>query len=676
MWYTNSYRRHLCDMHIDDWNEDFLSKFSPEEYFENLKKANIQSAMISFQSHVGLCTYPTKSGKMHNGFVGKEDAIKRLVEMCRENGITVIGYYSLDFNNWAHDEHPEWRMVDESGRSGREIGAVQELECAGKAPNRYGLCCPNNMEYRAFVAEQIKEIAEYFEFDGMFYDMTFWPQYCCCDACRERWAREVGGELPMVEDWNDPAWLLHTEKRRQWIGEFAQFAADEVRKWKPNVSVEHNVAYAGLPRAKRALAEEVLASTDYAGGDLYGDIYSCSFVCKFYRNVTNNQPFENMVSRCYPTLSSHTLTKSDDALTSAIMTTAAHHGATLFIDAIDPVGTLDSRVYDKLGKVFAEHKKYEKYFVGDLIEDIGLYYSLRSKFNSYDEKYCNHNAVVNTVRSMIKNNVLCGVTGSFHPLDGYQILMASELTEVDAKDYERIIEYVREGGQLYLSGSDCHSLLKEFFGATVTGRTKERKVYIAPNVKAKGSFDYFNEKYPMPFSGTAPIVEGIGEEKVIATVKLPYTHQETVKFASIHSNPPGYETEIPAMAVTEYGKGKVIWSSLPIEEIDRYDYPRVLLGLFDTFFVLEPTLKSDAPVDVEITGFKASDGIYVNAVLLNEEYKARRVETFTVSIRCDKIPKAVLHLPEEREMPFEYQNGYVTFEMTDLKIFDMYKIID
>lgn len=675
MWYTNSYRRHLLDMHIDDWDDEFLSEFSPEEYFENLKKANIQNAMIYFQSHVGLCNYPTKSGKMHNGFIGKEDAIKRLVEMCRANGITVTGYYSLIYNNWAHDVHPEWRMVDENGKSGREIGAVQELECAGKAPNRYGLCCPNNMEYREFVAEQIREMAEYFEFDGMFYDMTFWPQYCCCDACKERWAKEVGGELPMVEDWNDPAWLLHTEKRRQWMGEFAQFAADEIRKWKPNVSVEHNVAYAGLPRAKRGLAEEVLASTDYAGGDLYGDIYSHSFVCKFYRNVTNNQPFENMVARCYPTLSSHTLTKSDDALTSAIMTTAAHHGATLFIDAIDPVGTLDSRVYEKLGNVFANHKKYEKYFEGDLIEDIGLYYSLRSKFNAHDEKYCNHNAVVNTVKSMIKNHFSCGVTGSFHPFDEYQILMASELTEVDAKDYERIVEYVREGGQLYLSGDDCHGLLKEFFGATATGRTKERKVYIAPNAKAKGSFDYFNEKYPMPFDGTAPIVEGIDEEKVIATIKLPYTHQETVKFASIHSNPPGVSTEYPAMAVTEYGQGKVIWSSLPIEEIDRYDYPRVLLGLFDTFFVLEPTLKSDAAVDVEITGFKANDGIYVNTVLLNEEYKARRVETFAVSVGCDKMPKAVLHLPEENEIPFEYRDGYATFEIVNLKIFDMYKVI-
>ena len=56
MWYTNSYRRHLCDMHIDEWNDTFLSAFSPEEYFKNLEKAHIQNAMLYFQSHVGLCS--------------------------------------------------------------------------------------------------------------------------------------------------------------------------------------------------------------------------------------------------------------------------------------------------------------------------------------------------------------------------------------------------------------------------------------------------------------------------------------------------------------------------------------------------------------------------------------------------------------------------------------------
>ena len=95
MWYKNNFRRHLCYMHINDWNDAFLSEFSPENYVENLKKAKIQNAMLYFQSHVGLCNYPTNSGKMHNAFRGSEDAMKCVADMCHDEGIAVTGYYSL-----------------------------------------------------------------------------------------------------------------------------------------------------------------------------------------------------------------------------------------------------------------------------------------------------------------------------------------------------------------------------------------------------------------------------------------------------------------------------------------------------------------------------------------------------------------------------------------------------
>ena len=55
---------------------------------------------------------------------------------------------------------------------------------------RYGLCCPNNMEYRNFVREQMAEFCDYFDFEGIFLDMTFWPMVCYCDECRARWRKK------------------------------------------------------------------------------------------------------------------------------------------------------------------------------------------------------------------------------------------------------------------------------------------------------------------------------------------------------------------------------------------------------------------------------------------------------------------------------------------------------
>lgn len=560
MWYEKSFRRHLCDMHIADWNEEFLSKFSPEEYLENLKKAKVQNAMLYFQSHVGLCYYPTKSGKMHNAFRGREDSIKRLAKMCHENEISVTGYYSLIHNNWAYQTHPEWRIIPMKGQAdfGENTEPVKERIFASNKLYRHGLCCPNNPEYRKFLSEQIKEMCEYFEFEGMFFDMTFWPKTCQCEYCRTRYKEETGLDLPTKENWSDPLWVSHIAKRREWMGEFAQLITDELKSYAPHASVEHNVADAVLSNGINAQGEEVLNACDYVGGDLYISLYHQSFTCKFYRNITKNQPFEYMLSRCDPNLTKHTITKSEDALLSSVFLTSAHHGATMIIDAIDPIGTMDSRVYTCLGKVFDRTMPYEKYFSGEMIEDIGIYFTLHSKFNVHGEPYHNQRGTVNTTELFIKNNICCGITGGYYELKKYPVLIASCLTEEDKYDYTRLTEYVREGGQLYFSGGDCTGLIKEFFGAEIVGRTQEETVYIAPksNTDAAEAFGWFNEDYPLQIDGTAPIAEGIKEKCVLATLTLPYTSQDTVEFASMHSNPPGIKTKNPVIACADYGKGR------------------------------------------------------------------------------------------------------------------------
>ena len=173
-WYQTKFRRNLVDMHIEDWNEEFLSQFDPETYVENLKRGHINAPMLYLQSHVGLCYWPTRSGKMHNAFIGCEDKMKRVEQLCHQNGMAVIAYYSLIYNNWAHEKHPDWRIVDLAGRDTRSDGG------------RYGQCCPNNMEYRAFTETQIRELCEYFDFEGIFYDMLFWTKICVCPSCRAR----------------------------------------------------------------------------------------------------------------------------------------------------------------------------------------------------------------------------------------------------------------------------------------------------------------------------------------------------------------------------------------------------------------------------------------------------------------------------------------------------------
>lgn len=676
MWYENTWRRHLCDMHIDEWDEAFLSKFSPEEYVENLKRAKVQNAMLYFQSHVGLCYYPTKCGKMHRAFTGREDMMKRVEELCHEAGITVTGYYSLIYNNWAHDKYPKWRIVGPDGRSARENGIGNSLEFSAGRVSRYGTCCPNNMQYRAFVKEQIREMAAYFNFEGFFFDMLFWPEPCQCESCRQRWEKEVGGPMPDFWDVSSPGWLQYVEKRREWMGEFAQWAATELKKVAPHASVEQNLAGMVNYEAHRCSDERVNDACDYAGGDMYEGLYSQSFSCKLYRKLSKHQPFEYMFSRCEPNLGMHTTIKSEDFMTSSLFLTAAHHGATLVIDAINPIGTLDKRVYEQVGTVFEKQIPYEPYLTdGEMIEDIGVYYSLKNKQTDY-QAFCNHEGALATAETLVRNHVNYGVTGGYADISRYQTLILSCPNQCDKADFERICENVKNGGKLYFSGVESPELLQTFFGEECycEGYTKERITYITPNRKCPEAFEWFNEDYPLQFASKAPKIKGMKEQCVLATVTLPYTGQDGPKFASIHSNPPGIRTEYPSVARTSYGKGTVLWSACPVECCKTREYRRMFFRLLKYGLQQEQTIWTDAPQDVEILGFRTNKGFQINAVLLNEEDVARHVETFFVSVKCEKCPKQVVLMPKKENIAFKYENETVKFQVSHLPIFAMYEI--
>ncbi|MBQ8356488.1 MAG: alpha-L-fucosidase [Clostridia bacterium] len=679
MWYSNLYRRHLVDMHINDYDERFLSEFSPETYVAYLKKAKINYAMLYFQSHVGLCYYPTKTGVMHKAFVGREDAMKRLVDLCHKNGIRVIGYYSLIYNTVEHDRHPEWKLIKANGKSGRDkyeqASGEEQLAFASLKGGRYGHCCPNNEAYTRFVFAQIDEMLEYFGPDAMFFDMPFWPGTCYCEHCKKRYMAEVGTDIPVSPAPGSEAYLQLIDKKYEWMGQWIARVTAHVKSKAPDMPVEHNYASGIAGDSSNGCGQEVNLACDYSGGDLYGDIKKHSFSCKFFKNSTRNQPFEYMFSRCKPALRSHTLTKTLDQMKTSVALVMAHHGATLMIDAIDPVGTMDERVYERFGKVFDFQIPYEPYFRGDMVEDVGIYYGIRSKFDPTDEKRTAVTCGVGASNMLMRKHIPFGVTGYFHELGKYKAIIAPVLSEGEKRDHERILDYVREGGTLYLSGARNKALTEELTGARFAGMTEQNHLYMAPKDEYVSQFCGFNAKYPLPYDGIAPILEGADPATVIATLTFPYTGRYEMQFASIHSDPPGVPTDIPAIIVRKYGKGTVVWSALSLESGETEESGDILWSVLSAAGGLTaPSFKTTAPANVELTLFEDGDEKFLNAVVLCDDAATYPVAPFIVKVKVSTEPKAVELLPEGKPVPFTYRDGYVSFKARKLHIFDMYRI--
>lgn len=647
-------------MHINDDKDEYLSAFDAKSYYDCLQKAHIQSPMIYLQSHTGLCNYPTKVAKTHEKMLGENNGIKQLIEMCKAGGLKVVGYYSLIFNNVAADMHPEWEMRYPDGSTWRDKG------------QRYGLCCPNNTEYRAFVKENLKELADYFKgLDGIFYDMPYWEVPCGCEACKKRYKAETGRDLPEKDDLSDENMMLFVKKRQEWMVDFVKYVKETSESIMPNSTVEFNFAAVIGCDWLGGSTEGINAECEFTGGDLYGDLYSHSFTAKYYYGITKNQPFEYMTCRCNKKLREHTITKPQEMLDAEILLTCAHHGATLIIDAINPDGTLDERAYERVGKAFEKQIPYEKYMdKGEMYADVAVYFDSKTMFEAPCAGTYNKLCAVNAHKTLVENHIATAVVanGNMENLGKYKAIIAPCLQDFDNDEPLKLIEYVKNGGTLYLSGKSDSRLMKEFFGAEFTGYTfgdskfphiykgyDEVQAYIAPCADYKAVMAEFNEKYPLPIIYKLPIYKMQGDVK--AKIVLPYTDPDNNReYASIHSNPPSRLTEYPAICEISYGKGRVIWTAALIENDERTNFKVVFNNIVSKYVKPKYTIKSSKFIESVI--FEDGEKAYIDFVNLDPSF-----EKISREVVLEVGDKKVRSLPDE--CPITVKDGIARFDITD-----------
>ncbi len=677
-WYRHAYRRSVVDMHIMDWNDEFLSRLDPVEYVRLLKLSGAQSTVLYSQSHTGLTNFPTKVGRQHRGMVAK-DLLHQLIDECHKNQIGVQLYYSVVFDRWASDQHPGWR-----------IKAVDGKDAFGRA--RHGILCPNS-PYRDYVVAMAKEICAGYDFEGVRFDMTFWPDVCYCQYCQKRFADEVGGEIPRTINWEDAGWAAFQRKREEWLVEFARLLTTTVKKLKPRATVEHQASTYPL-NWKFGVMQELSRTNDFLQGDFYGGALQGSFVRKLLYNLTENLPF-GFETSAMVALQHHTAKKSADLLRAKAYAGLADGGAFIFIDGIDPAGTLNESTYQRMGEIFSETRQYEKYLGGKPCQDVGIYFSMESKCSFADNgkspndptlaaKMPHIEATLNWVKACIVNHIPYGIATRKHldQLAQHKVVVLPNVLMVDQEEVDALREYVRAGGNLYASKYTSlitkggvrkpNFMLSDVFGCSWDGETKERYTYIAPAEKFVSLFPEYSPKYPVGMDATQMKLRIHPGAETVGTLVLPYSDPaDPDRFSSIHSNPPGINTHQPAAVLNQFGKGKVLYVA---GELERSDLYLDILGNLLRLLYNEFTFEAAAPPPVEITALRQEDKnrLLINCVNFQEQLPNIPVEGIAMKVRlAGRKPRQLLLLPEETKIPFRTSGDLVEFTLPRLETFRM-----
>lgn len=678
MWTKGNYRRNLLDMHIDDSNPEYLSKVDPKEYVDALSDAGVQAVMLKARPHTGLAYFPTKVGRMHKGLKGR-DFFGETLKLCKEKNIVVIAYFSQIFDNWAYDNHPDWRIVCADGLTYREYRNTPNFKTG-----RYGIVCPNNEDYRKHVRDCITEMNELYDFEGMFLDMTFWPDVCYCSACRKKYFEATGKDMPRKMDWKSEEFLEFVKLREDWMTDFAKMSTKAAKAVNPNVTIEHQFSRICCGWIDGS-TEDLTGAVDYLGGDYYGGFLQQSFINKFYKNVSPSLPFVYHTSRCDPALEYHTTTKTREEMLIHAITALVHNGAFLQVDAVNPDGSIVPEVYHGLLKsVFDETRNYEQYVSGKLYHDAAIWFASHAKWdpredgvmikdkNPYPDMYID--APVAATQILRSENIPFEVIGIQNiEKETAKVMLLPHVVHIRDNEMDLIEDYVKRGGNLLITGPIGCERLEKMLGLKETGRTVEEFTYMSPTEAGKEFFKEFSALSPMtvPTYQTTVEVTDDTDMTVLATLTLPYTVPGTEEFSAIHSNPPGIHTDKVCAVLKKVGDSQIIWLSSPIEMSRPYLTKQVYKRMVE-YLAPAPHFKSNAPKFVEVLNWE-KDGVDYLAVI-NEQEESPIAPMYEITVTLPFAVKKAILLSDQSELPITVSDKETVIHLPKLEIFHMIKI--
>ena len=599
--YQDTYRRMLLDMHVPDWDPAFLSEYRPEDVARKMVAAGADGVMVYAKSHVGLCYWPTVLGRRHQT-VASEDVFGQAVDALRASGAGVCAYYSVVFDNWAAETQPGWRQVNRAGVDPWPF-------------MRYGVCCLNNPDYRAYERDLFDEFLTMTDgYDAVFVDMIFWPMICGCEHCRRRFADESGSEMPERVDWSSPGWTSFQSARERWADEMAAEFAALTHAARPGTAFTHNFAPSWMGMWEYGQSISSARHDDFVAGDLYGDHVEQLVVSKAMLHLAGGGGTPEFMTSASPDLHDHVRRKPTATLRAQALAAASVSAAFLVIDAIDPRGGLDDDLYRRLPEVFAATEPYLGHLGGRPLEDVVVLLAVDSQvdfahngrpatdFMAPATRPAHLRAVRGACAALQEAHVPFGVvtrTGlaGLHPS---QVLVVPNAERLDAEELAVVGNHLRAGGHVYASrnsllidadrGPGPDFLLGDDLGFHLGGR-EPGPAFVRLDDALAAATDGRLVSFPRQSQGLGgvPLVAvdpGRADVEVLARLTLPYGHPSPgtaadKRWASIHASPPWEDRDDPVIVESAPHSGRLVYSSVDLESIEGEDSRRLFLALVE-----------------------------------------------------------------------------------------------
>ncbi len=635
------------DFHTGPAIPDVARDFDADAFARTFKDAHVDSVTVFAKCHHGLLYYDTDNPARHSGLPKGLDLLGEQIEALNRHGIRAPVYISIQVDELAANMCPDWVAVDAEGRQVKRGGPLD----AGW----YTL--DMSSPYQDYVMGQIDEVLQkYGPLDGLFLDMC-WDQPSCSvwaiegmenagldprdEADRQRYARQVAhGYMGRFKKLIDDA---HKGKppAKIWFNSRPKTNLNVEKKYLRHIEVEclptGGWGYAYFPYVARYVRPMKMPTLSHTG--------------RFHRSwgdFGGIKPAAALKYECCLILS--------QGMTSGIG------------DQLHPRGTLDKAAYDLIGKVYGYIEQCEPWVEGGKLQSqIGVVVNPELGDNPGADG-------LGVVRALQQLRHQFDLVPPEADLSGYELVILTDSSLVDAALAKRLRQYLKRGGALLVSGAaaldeEGGALLPEL-GIEPHGPSLYTTTYMRP---ARGVAPELTATDHVMYEPGLQMTAAKGA-KVLCRVVEPYFERDYAHFCSHNQTPPA-DVSRYALAVQQ---GRAITFSVPIfRALANHASPayRTLIGACIDRLLPEPLLRDGGPAHLEATVLARKRRTVVHLISYCPTRQTEDLDIvedpfplvdMPLAVKLDRAPRRVLQAPEGKPLAFEYRDGYAHVLVTEL----------
>jgi hypothetical protein len=427
-----------------------IGKNTTREMIENvINQVHPDYIQIDCKGHPGLSSYPTEVGNPAPGFVG--DPLRLWRQVTAEHGVALYMHYSGVWDAEAVRRHPDWAVVDGSGKASDRI------------TSRFG---PYADE---LLIPQLRELAGDYGVDGAWIDGDCWASVPDYGEPAVQAFRQATGIENVPHQPDDPHWFEFLQFHREAFRRYVRHYIAAVKETHPDFQLCSNWAFTDH------MPEAVSAPVDFLSGDYSPEDSVNSARLSGRYLVHQGKPWDLMAW-------SFTRNKSRDGRNEKTAVQLQQEAAVVLAlgGGFQAYFTQkrDGSIREERMPVMAEVARFcraRQAFCHQAtpVPQVALLFSTAAHYRKSNGLFARDLARINgALQALLESQQSVEVVGEHHlrgRLAEYPLLVVPEWEYLEPEFKDELVAYVRGGGRLLLIGPATAALFQAELGLAWEG---------------------------------------------------------------------------------------------------------------------------------------------------------------------------------------------------------------